>query len=116
MRKTVRETKKVIQQSMDSTSTSTVMSNRMSWRKFDRIRISETLEDCAHQTPTRVRKRQSEENTPPSRPKRKHGSNTDLSETAKEELLAEARSWDEDGKINWSDVARRYGMTKSNAG
>ena len=51
MRRAVIKMKKVIQQSMDSTSTTTVMSNRISWRKFYKIRISETLEnptDCAH--------------------------------------------------------------------
>lgn len=120
MRKTVRQTKKVIQQSMDSTSTSTVMSNRISWRKFDKIRTAETLENSsAHsvldQTPSRKRKNPpSDENTPSS--KRKHGSPTTLSKTAEEDLLAEARSWSDNETVNWSSLARRYAMTKANAG
>ena len=47
MRRVVRSVKKTIQQSMDETSVSTVISNRVSWRKFDHIRKSSTLENKA---------------------------------------------------------------------
>lgn len=54
-RKTVRLTKKKIQQSTDESSLTTVMANRLSWRKFDEMRKSQTLESntCPNSTPTR---------------------------------------------------------------
>ena len=91
-----------------------VMSNRISWRKFDQIRKSETLEDRP-QTPSRKRKSNSlDETTPPS--KRKHGTPINLSTAAKESLLTEARSWVENYNVNWSDLARRQGITEANGG
>lgn len=94
-RRTVRLTKNAIQQAMDENSLATVMSNRMSWRKFDKIRKSETLQDHPALTDTPTRKRKSPpsaENTPPS--KRNHASPVNLSKVAQEELLAEAQAWD----------------------
>lgn len=90
-RKIVREAKKVIQQSMDDSSTSTVMMNRMSWRKFDMIRKTQTLDNNStlSQPPSRKWKHlQSDENFPPS--KRKHGSLTLLPKATQEVILAEA--------------------------
>jgi hypothetical protein len=49
-RAVVRETKKAIQQSMDDGSISTVMSNRLSWKKYDRMRKCDALEN---ETPKR---------------------------------------------------------------
>ena len=118
-RKTVRQAKKVIQQSMDSTTINTVMGNRISWRKFDKLRISEAMEGTANSQKTPTRKRLTDltdENSTPSRPKRRHGSSTILPKAAEEELLTEARSWSADKIVNWSSVARRYGLTKANAG
>ena len=147
MRKVVRVTKQTIQQSMDDNSTSTVMKNRISWRKFDKMRKSEALESNAVEGHTPTRKRQmspSNENAPPTKrtstgsssinqtpsrkrsispsnentssKKRKHGSPMDLLATAEEDLLTEARSWKSDETVNWSDLARRYGITKPNGG
>lgn len=48
-RRTVREAKKSIQQSMDDSALDIVMSNRLSWRKFDHMRKTSTLQ----QTPLR---------------------------------------------------------------
>lgn len=115
LRRTVRSAKKAIQQAMDENSMTTVMSNRISWRKFDKIRKSKTLEDHP-QTPTRKRKTPfTNENTPPS-PKRKHASPTNISPVVEEALLEEALAWDEDENVNWSDLARKHGISKSNGG
>ena len=46
-RKLVKETKKIIQQSMDDSTMNTVMSNRLSWRKFDTIRKTQTLDNSS---------------------------------------------------------------------
>ncbi len=97
------------------------MSNRISWRKFDKIRISETLENHSanstlNQTPTRKRKNPSPNENKPLSSKRKHGSPSILSKTTEEELLSEAQSWGDDKIVNWSNLARQYGITKANGG
>ena len=107
-RRIVRSVKKTIQKSMDETSLDTVMSHRMSWRKFDEIRKSSTLESnlSLNQTPTRKRNHPNDENTPIS--KRKHGSSTNPAKL--EEIFSEAQTWDANETINWSDLARRHGI------
>lgn len=117
MRRTVRLTKKNIQQSMDESGIDIVMRNRISWRKFDEMRKSSTLESHPSLTHTPSRKRMSslsDENVPPA--KRKHGSPMNLSTAAEESILAEAQLWSENEKINWSALARRYGLTQKNGG
>lgn len=92
-----------------------VMSNRISWRKFDHIRKSETLEDHSPLTPTRKRRlNYSDETTPGPPSKRKHVTSINLSEAAMEGLITEAQSWDENYNVNWSDLARRQGITEVN--
>lgn len=113
-RKTVRATKKAIQQSMDATGTTTVMGNRLSWRKFDKIRKDEALESNVS-TPNRKRSCDSQPNDiPPS--KRVHGSLSSLSSVDKESLLTEARSWTDKDSINWSELARKYHVPGKNGG
>lgn len=118
MRKIVRETKNAIQQSMEKEGVNTVMSSRLSWRKFDKMRKDDALESCSslHQTPKRKRSESttSSENVPPA--KRKHGSPLNLEDSAKEDLLSKARLWGENELVNWSELARQYGITKSNGG
>lgn len=112
-RKIVRDTKKAIQQAMDDCSTNTVMGNRISWRKFDAIRKSQTLDSLS--TPSRKRKRVlSDENSPP--PKRKQHGSLSLPVTIKEDLLAEAQTWTDDETVNWSSLARRHGVVNRNGG
>ena len=113
-RRVVRSVKKSIQQSMDETSANTVMSNRMSWRKFDHIRKSSTLESSSslNETPTRKRNHPSDENTPPA--KRKHGSPTDTVKL--DAVFTEAQTWSDDETVNWSQLARRHGITSGNGG
>lgn len=113
-RRVVRSVKKAIQQSMDETSASTVMSNRMSWRKFDDIRKSSTLESSSplNKTPSRKRNHPTDENTPPT--KRKHGSPTDLVKL--DAVYTEAQTWSTDEIVNWSQLARRHGITSRNGG
>jgi hypothetical protein len=117
MRRTVRATKKAIQQSMDESSTGIVMGNRISWRKFDDMRKSSALESHLSPSYTPSRKRRStssEENIP--QLKRKHGSALSISTASVESLLAEAQLWSENECVNWSELARRYGLTQSNGG
>ena len=77
---------------------SMVMSNRMSWRKFDQI---STLDGhlSSNQTPTRKRSHCSDENTPPV-----NGSPADPDTLA--DILTEAQTWSTDEKVNWSTVRK----------
>lgn len=97
---------------MDDSSTSVVMSNRISWRKFDKIRKSQILENSTTSSPNE--NVLSDDITPT--PKRKHGSLTVLSETTKAALLAEAQTWSNDKAVNWSSLAQQHGLLKPNGG
>ena len=53
----------------------------------------------------------------PSPKNRTHtGSSEDIDVMDVPRLLEEARTWPADQVINWSEVARRYGVTKPNGG
>ena len=109
MRKIVRETKNTIQHSMDQNGLSTVLGNRLSWRKFNK---NDALDDN-HQTPKRKQTELTpDENTAPVT-KRKHGTALNC---AQDELLLKAQSWGENEVINWSALAREHGITSSNGG
>ena len=90
---------------MDDSSASTVMGNRISWRKFDTIQRSQTLDSSSGpSTPSRKRKRVQSDDNPPLTKRRKHGSPS-LPGSTKENLLAEARTWTDDETVNWSQLA-----------
>ena len=102
-----REIRDDIQKEMDE---QIVMQNRISWRAFNQIRKPEGLKV------TPKRKHQcNRENLPPT--KRKcHGCRPENLAIDKEELIQEARTWTPDEKVNWSQLAARYGLTASNRG
>ncbi len=105
-RQTIRNTKQTIQKSIDSTQTECVMGNRISWRKYDRMRKAGVL----------ISPKASQSPITPSTPSRRHGSNSKLSSEQKDGLLSEAQEWSENEIVNWSKIARRYGLTNSNGG
>ncbi len=74
----------------------TVLQNRLSWNKYDKIRINNGLEP----TPSRKRAKRHEEKL-----------NFD-----KENLLTEAQTWNENMPINWSTLATEHGVTGGNKG
>ena len=78
-----------------------VLQNRMSWRTYDRIRKSEAMI-----TPTR----------PPETRKRAYRNVCETLETNKENLLQEAETWPVDKCVNWSQLARDYGLSLPNGG
>lgn len=97
---------------MDDSSTSNVVSNRLSWKKFDLIRKNLALESH-FQTPKRKRVQCSASDIPT--PKRKHSSPLNPTKT-EDDLLEKARCWNDDEVINWSKLAREYGITRPNGG
>ena len=106
----VNKVKKVMQSEMDKQTATTVMGNRISWKVYNKMRTTPLIDKNT------TRKRKSETNTddlPPS--KKPHTGNIgDMMDVPR--LLEEARAWPADQVINWSEVARRYGVTKPNGG
>ena len=90
---------------MDKTAATTVMGNRISWSKFDSIR-KQALCDEVKKT----------DGTDTQNPPKKHGCKPEALCVDKENLLQEAQSWSPTQNINWSELARRYGLNKKNGG
>ena len=107
-RQIVRSTKKAIQESMDSAGLNTVMANRISFRKYDKIRKAESLVTQPSTPPGS----QLENGTP----SRRHGSASHLTPENKEALLSEAHGWSDTQKVNWSKLAKKYGVQTPNGG
>ena len=99
-RKIVREARKVLQDEMDKTAATTVMGNRISWSKFDSIRKQALCDEVT----------KNDGNTGHTEPSKKHGCKPEALCVDKENLLQEAQSWSPTQNINWSELARRYGL------
>ena len=81
-----------------------VLQNRISWRTYDRLRKAEGLA-------TSSRKRLAERiNDVEPRTKRRCTNLLNNTVIDKENLLQEAQSWPPDKVINWSQLARYYGL------
>ncbi len=89
-----------------------VLQNRISWRAFDKIRKTEGLAT----TPKRGRSEPNPEETPEPQLKRRRKHGTLSVEVDTEKLLQEARAWPPAEKVNWSELAKRYGQTTCNGG
>lgn len=109
-RKLVREVKQAIQSEMDRTDVDNVMSNRISWSAFDRMRKEEGL--CTEKLTHKRRAQEDTEDTP--KPKKRHGCT--LEGIDKGNLIQEAQSWSPDEIVNWTALAKRYGVTTPNGG
>ena len=110
-RKLLRQTSHQLKKIKEQESINMVLTNRISWRTFDKLNKMEGLV-------TPERKRQLPDAEEPA-PKRKHGcssKNLPLDPLAVERLLEEAKGWLSFEKVNWSQVASRYGLTSPNKG
>ena len=82
-----------------------VLKNRLSWRTYDKLKKTEGMTTPKRPAENQVQCR-----------KRKY---RDLSQTLqidKEKLLHEAQLWPNDKDVNWSKLARDYGLMSSNGG
>ena len=84
-----------------------VLQNRVSWNRFDKIRKAQSL---------RGRKRKSLENENEPTRKRRHGCTSAIMSIDKERLIEEARTWQHDQKVNWSQLGLKYGLSTANRG
>ena len=96
-----REIKNAIAIHKGEVACSMVLQNRVSWKTYDRIRKSDGMT-----TPTR----------PPVTRKRKYHHLSETREINKEKLLQEAEAWPADKCVNWSQLARDYGLNTPNGG
>ena len=101
--------KEVIAQEKEEQASDLVLQNRISWKTYDKLRKAEGL------TATPKRPAQSRAQGEPSQKKRYGNLSCTLS-IDKEKLLQEARTWSPDKVINWSQLARDYGMEALNGG
>ena len=108
-RKVEREFRKKIETEYEKMDTNLVMANRMSWNTYDKLRKNETLEG-------RSRKRQAEGSLGNTPKRKKHGGDNCILLLDTEQLLDEARAWPSEKIVNWSELAKSYGLTQKNAG
>ena len=109
LRTVVRKVKKDIQDAMNESSLSSVMANRMSWTKYDSLRKS-TLTERQSVKRGGIR----DENETPAKKSKHTGSIEDSTELSN--LIQEAKSWPPQQPVNWSQLARRCGISKPNGG
>ena len=96
-----KEIKSRLTEEKSEIASSMVLENRMSWGMYDRIRKSEGMT-----TPTR----------PQAKRKRRYNQLPEALEANKENLLQVAKSWPPEKDINWSKLAREYGLAVPNGG
>ena len=99
-----KEITKSIAQNKKNKASDLVLQNRMSWSTYDKLHKTEGLVMC---TP---------ENTVPRTRKRRCGKINDTLEIDKEKLLSDANTWPANKEVNWSHLAREYGIHSPNGG
>jgi hypothetical protein len=82
-----------------------VVENRSSWRTYDKLRKTEGMTTPKQPAETQVQRR-----------KRKYRTLFQTLHVDKEKLLHEAQLWPIDKDVNWSKLARDYGLMSSNGG
>ena len=111
-RKMESSVKKNIEKQMNGQAT--VLQNRISWRKYDKIRQTDTLTSTTS-TPSRKRAPNTvNDEAPPA--KKRYGKKGDKLQLDREKLLTEARQWTENEQTNWSRKASEYGLEGPNRG
>ena len=106
-REVEKEVKSVIEKVKQDCASDIVLGNRISWSVYEKIRKTEGLE--------LPQKRSAGDQTTdvPITKRRKHGNIGQIDQT---QLLNEAASWSPNETVNWSFLARQYGITKPNGG
>ena len=106
-RNRLRSVKAAIETELQQRDTDLLLKNRLSFNKYNAIRLSESYETRDEA----VKRTQGKALT--SRMHGRSSSSLSLDETS---LLAEASTWSEDQKINWTKLAEQYGVEGANRG
>ena len=104
----LRDVKTAIQTEIRMKDNDLLFQNRLSFRKYNSIRMAESFE-----TPKQAVVRSKSVTTPTSRT---HGRSPESLPCDKDALLDEARTWSDDQTVNWTQLAKRYGVEGDNAG
>ena len=107
-RQTLREIKNQIQTDMNSEGDTLVLQNRLSWSRFDNVRKNQGLSGTKRKKPN--------DDTVEPTTKHRHGCHPDTFTIDKDQLLREARSWQPNEQVNWSQLGLRYGLSMPNRG
>ena len=102
-RKIEKEITKSISQNKKDKASDLVLQNRMSWRTYDKLRKTEGLVMCAHEKL-------------PEKRKRRCGKLVDKLKIDRDKLLSEVKTWPANQNVNWSNLAREYGIHSPNGG
>lgn len=105
-RKIEKNMKDAIAREKENQASDIVLQNRISWRTYNKLRKAEGL------TTTPKRPAEDSSEGEPSHKKR-FANNLEID---KEKLLREAQTWSSNEAINWSHLAREYGVYSSNGG
>ena len=105
-RKIEKEVKCLIEKDKQDCACDIVLGTRISWSAYDKIRKAEGL---THRQKRLAGDHTSGEPTA----KRRHGN---IGQIAQTQLLEEAASWPPDKRVNWSSLAREYGIHALNGG
>ena len=101
--------KYAISQQKEDQASDLVFQNRISWRTYNKLRKAEGLT-----TPRKQSADGSGEGEPSL--KKRCGDLSSTHDIDKEKLLGETRTWLPDRDVNWSELAREYGIQSSNGG
>ena len=85
-----------------------VLENRVSWSTYNKLRKAEGL------ATSRKRPVENGANGEPSS-KRRYGNISTTLQIDTQRVLTEAQAWSPDEQINWSQLAREYGITSPNS-
>lgn len=106
-RKRLRDIKNTLESEMRKRDTDLVFLQRLSYKKYNAIRMAEAFE-----TPDQATERVQCQTPRP----RTHGYAQGNLPCDTDQLLNEARTWSENEKVNWTKLADRYGITGGNRG
>ena len=104
-----RNMRDAITRTKNEEATGLVLENRISWNTYNRLRKAEGLVTPQKRPP------ESGTDGEPCRKKR-YGDLSATLQINKLKLLQEAQTWKPDQQINWSQLARKYGIMVSNGG
>ena len=104
-KQTEKEIKNAIVKDKEELACDLVLQNRISWNTYDKIRKTEGMTTPKRPATTLVQCR-----------KRKYRNLSGTLQIDKDRLLHEARLWPDDKDINWSKLARDYGLNSPNGG
>ena len=107
-REQLRGVKHAIESELHKRDHDLLFQNRLSFRKYNSIRLAEAFE-TSEKAAERTRSK--------SRPSHRiHGTSPENVPFDKDALVDEAKTWSDDQQVNWTQLAGRYGVTGSNRG